>query len=149
MRNGKARHIHRQTIRTKTHMTAQRSRQTQKQPHQHSLTARQHQHVHESKLTDRTKAMCTPRRRCEPEHSKQQKAPMGSDPSGAPGGGTISEAHRGCRSGQSEQTWFSGRFISTFKRFFSAFWSSPMALFHQRCAVRSVCGSLCLARAYR
>lgn len=53
---------------------------------------------------ERTKEICTPSRRCEPLHSRQQKAPIGKDPSGAPGGGTINEAHRGCRSVQSLQT---------------------------------------------
>jgi hypothetical protein len=61
-------------------------------------------YLQESRLMERTKEMCTPNRRWEPEHSKQQKAPMGSDPGGAPGGGTMSDAQRGWRSGQSEQT---------------------------------------------
>ena len=62
------------------------------------------QNLQESKLIDRTKAMCTPNLRCDPEHSKQTKAPIGSDPGGAPGGTTINDAHLGCRSGQSAQT---------------------------------------------
>ena len=53
---------------------------------------------------DLTKEMCTPRRLCDPEHSKQQKAPIARDPSGAPGGGTMREAHRGWRSVQSLHT---------------------------------------------
>ena len=61
-------------------------------------------HSQESRLMERTKAICTPSRRWDPEHSRQTKAPIGNDPGGAPGGGTIKEAHRGCRSGQSLQT---------------------------------------------
>jgi len=45
---------------------------------------------------------------------------------GAPGGGTIKLAQRGCRSEQSEQTWFSGLFMSNLSLFFIAFWSSAM-----------------------
>jgi hypothetical protein len=60
------------------------------------------QYVQESKLIDRTKDICTPSRRCEPLHSKQHKAPIASPPS-ISGGGTINDAHRGCRSLQSEQ----------------------------------------------
>lgn len=61
-------------------------------------------YLHESKLMLRTNEMCTPNRRCDPEHSRQQKAPIASESGGAPGGGTMSDAHRGCRSLQSEQT---------------------------------------------
>jgi len=60
-------------------------------------------------------------RRCEPEHSKQQNDPIFSVPGGAPGGGAIKDAQVGLFSGQSEQTWFSGRCISTFSRFFIIF----------------------------
>lgn len=67
--------------------------------------------------------MCTPRRRCDPEHSRQTKAPVFSVPGGAPGGGAIRLAHVGFRSGQSAQTWFSGKAIRAFSRFFIAFWS--------------------------
>jgi hypothetical protein len=42
-------------------------------------------------------------------------------PGGAPGGGTINDAHRGWRSGQSEQTWFSGLIMRAFNRFFMSF----------------------------
>ena len=61
-------------------------------------------YLQESRLIDRTKAMWTPKRRCAPEHSKQEKAPIFKEPGGAPGGGTINDAHRGDRSEQSEQT---------------------------------------------
>lgn len=57
----------------------------------------------ESRLTLRTKLIWTPKRRCEPEHSKQQNAPILVVPGGDPGGGTINEAHVGFFSGQSEQ----------------------------------------------
>lgn len=60
--------------------------------------------LQESRLMLLTKLMCTPSRRCDPEHSKQQKAPTAVEPGGELGGGTISDAHRGCLSGQSEQT---------------------------------------------
>ena len=59
--------------------------------------------VQESRLTLLTKLMCTPRRRWEPEHSKQQNAPIALVPGGAPGGATINEAQVGFFSGQSEQ----------------------------------------------
>jgi hypothetical protein len=68
--------------------------------------------------------MCTPKRRCDPEHSKQQKAPIFSVPGGAPGGGTIKDAQVGFLSGQSEQIWFSGRNIKALSRFFNPFWSA-------------------------
>ncbi len=60
--------------------------------------------LHESKLTLLTNAMWTPRRRCEPEHSRHTNAPSFSVPGGAPGGGTIKDAQVGLFSGQSEQT---------------------------------------------
>lgn len=84
--------------------------------------------VHESKLIERTKDICTPKRRWEPLHSKQHKAPI-AKPSDIPGGGTINEAQRGCRSLQSEHIWFCGKLMTTFNRFFRAFWSS--AIFDQ------------------
>ena len=43
---------------------------------------------------ERTKAMCTPNRRCDPEHSKHINAPIGGVPCGAPGI-LIKDAHRG------------------------------------------------------
>jgi hypothetical protein len=49
---------------------------------------------------------------------------MTSVPGGAPGGGTTKDAQVGFFSGQSEQTWFSGRSIKTLRRFFIAFWSA-------------------------
>ena len=77
-----------------------------------------------SKLTLLTKLMCTPSRRWLPEHSRHMKAPMGRAPGGLPGGGTMREAHRGCRSGQSEQTMFSGLAISALRRFLSCCWDA-------------------------
>ena len=61
-------------------------------------------YLQESRLTLRTNEMCTPSRRCEPEHSRQQKAPILSVPGGAPGGGTIKDTQVGFFSGQSEHT---------------------------------------------
>jgi hypothetical protein len=48
-------------------------------------------------------------------------APIFSVPGGAPGGGAIKDAHVGLFSGQSAQTWLSGRCINAFSRFFIAF----------------------------
>eukprot|EP00978_Attheya_sp_CCMP212_P018192 scaffold49487_cov50-Attheya_sp.AAC.3 len=80
--------------------------------------------------------MCTPRRRCEPEHSRQQNAPMGSAPWGLPCGGTIKEAQRGCLSGQSEHTIFSCLLMRTLRRFFSSDWDAmvPLLPFHDDCS---------------
>jgi hypothetical protein len=58
-------------------------------------------HLHESKLIDLTKVICTPSRRCDPEHSKQQKEPIRFCVVGASGGDTIKDAQRGERSVQS------------------------------------------------
>ena len=77
------------------------------------------EYLHESKLMERTKAMCTPNLRCDPEHSKHMNAPIGGVPDGAPGI-LINEAQRGCRSGQSTQMAFSGRFMHTLRRFLKA-----------------------------
>ncbi len=70
----------------------------------------------------RTKVMCTPNRRWLPEHSKQVNAPKAREPGGLPGGGTMSDAHRGWRSGQSLQIWFSGLTMSAFSRFLNSAW---------------------------
>ena len=84
-------------------------------------------YLQESRFTLRTNEMCTPKRRCDPEHSKQQKHPIFPVPGGAPGGGLIKDAQVGFLSGQSEQIWFSGRSIKTLSRFFNAFWSAMIA----------------------
>ena len=57
---------------------------------------------------------------------RQQKAPIFSVPGGAPGGGTINDAHVGFFSGQSEHTWFSGLCINTLSLFLRAFWSAML-----------------------
>jgi hypothetical protein len=69
-----------------------------------------------------TKLMWTPSRRWLPEHSRQQNAPKAKDPGGLPGGGTISEAHLGCRSGQSLQIWFWGFIIWALSLFLNSDW---------------------------
>ena len=40
----------------------------------------------------------------------------------------MSEAQRGWRSEQSEQTWFSGRVMRTLRRFFISFWSAMVII---------------------
>ena len=80
-------------------------------------------------MTLLTKLICTPSRRCDPEHSRQQKAPIVDVPGGAPGGATIKDAHVGFFSGQSEHTWFSGRSIKILSLFFNAFWSDMVGIY--------------------
>ena len=41
----------------------------------------------------------------------------------------MREAHRGCRSGQSEHTWFSGRAIRALRRFLSCCWEAMVVWF--------------------
>lgn len=71
-----------------------------------------------------TNEMCTPSRLWLPEHSRQQKAPMGKELGGAPGGGTMRDAQSGFAAGQSLQTWFSGLCMRALSRFFLCFHSS-------------------------
>ena len=91
---------------------------------QNKITISFEQHSQLSKLMLLTKLIWTPRRRWLPEHSRHMKAPMGSAPGGLPGGATMREAHLGCRSGQSEQTMFSGRAMRTLRRFLSCCWEA-------------------------
>ncbi len=102
-------------------------------------------HLQLSRLTLLTKLICTPSLRCDPEHSRQQKAPIFSAPGGLPGGGTINDAHRGCRSGQSEQTWFSGRFIKTWSRFFSCACDAMVVVCFSFSLPSSFCLLFCLS----
>lgn len=71
--------------------------------------------------------MCTPRRLWDPEHSRHMNAPIGKEPGGLPGGGTIKDAHRGCRSGQSQQLIFSGLFKRACSRRFKSFWEAILS----------------------